>query len=109
LRFRYRGSRHESAVAQLFSLGHIEHFMPKKRSSVRHAQFRGALERSFERKARDFAFETGFDIDVRGSEVFIGKDGQMELLCVAEDPKHFWRTTWQAMAADFPALKRYLF
>jgi hypothetical protein len=83
--------------------------MSKKRSSVRSAQIHGALERSFERKARDFAFETGFDIEVRGVEVFIGKAGQMELLCVAEDASHFWRTTWQAMAAEFPALKRYLF
>jgi hypothetical protein len=83
--------------------------MAKKRVSVKDAEVHSALERSFKRKARDFAFETGQQLEVRGTEVFLQKDGQTQLLCVVDDPRHFWRITWQAMAAQFPALKRYLF
>ena len=83
--------------------------MAKRRVSVKDAEVHSALERSFERKARDFAFETGQQLEVRGNEVFLQKDGRSELLCVVEDSRHFWRITWQTMAAQFPALKRYLF
>jgi hypothetical protein len=83
--------------------------MAKKRVSVKDAEVHSALERSFERKARDFAFETGQQLEVRGTEVFLQKDGQAELLCVVDDARHFWQITWQAMAAQFPALKRYHF
>jgi hypothetical protein len=83
--------------------------MAKKRVSIKDAEVHSALERSFERKARNFAFETGQQLEVRDTEVFLLRDGQPELLCVVEDPRHFWRITWQAMAAQFPALKHYLF
>jgi len=80
--------------------------MPKKRSAITKSEYYGALEKSFERKARDFAFEAGFQLQVRGLEVFVQKDGQSELLCVADSSRHFWRTIWRAMTVQFPALKR---
>jgi hypothetical protein len=81
--------------------------MSKKRSSVKKAEVHG-MEKSFERRARNFAFETGMQIEVQGLEVFIMTDGRKELLCIADDSKHLWRATWQAMAREFPALEKYI-
>jgi hypothetical protein len=39
LQFRYRGSRHESAVAQLFSLGHISHHTIMKPRTITWSEF----------------------------------------------------------------------
>ena len=82
--------------------------MAKKRASVKHAEVHQSLERSFERKVRDFAFEAGIAIDVRGTEVFIEHQGESELLCVVDDSSHFWRIVWRSMCEHFPALSRYV-
>ena len=81
--------------------------MPKKRSSVTKTEWYGALEKNYERKSRDFAFKSGLQLEVRGLEVYIQDDSQSELLCIADDSRHFWRTTWRAMTKHFPALNRY--
>ena len=82
--------------------------MAKKRESVRKTEWFGALERNFERKARDFASQSGFELEVRDHEVFVVRDGRSELLCIADNSRHFWRTTWREMTKQFPALRRYL-
>ena len=82
--------------------------MAKKRASLNHAETHTALERSFERKARGFAFEAGIAIHTRGAEVFLEQEGQAELLCVVDDSSRFWRIVWRSMCEQFPALSRYV-
>jgi hypothetical protein len=81
--------------------------MPQKRSSVSHAENSLGFEKNCEQRARNFAFENNFEMSVSGIEVYIQIEEQKELLCVADDPKHLWHTTWRAMCKRFPALKRY--
>jgi hypothetical protein len=73
----------------------------------KNSEVRQGLERSFERKALNFAFETGMQLEVSGLQTFIRTDEREELLCIADDPKHLWRTTWQAMTVQFPTVNRY--
>jgi hypothetical protein len=82
--------------------------MPKKRASVKHAETRLALERSFERKAGDFEFEAGIAIPVRGAEGYIVHKDPLRRLCVVDDADHFWHIVWRAMCQQFPALSQYV-
>jgi hypothetical protein len=90
-----------------YSLGPTS-LMPKKRASVKHAETRLALERSFERKAGDFEFEAGIAIQVRGAEVYIVHKDPLRRLCVVDDADHFWHIVWRAMCQQFPALSQYV-
>jgi hypothetical protein len=80
--------------------------MPKKRDSVRHAEWAIRYRNKFERLARDIAFEADVQLEVRELQVFIRIDDQEELLCIALQAKRLWHTAWLAMCKRFPQLKR---
>jgi hypothetical protein len=80
--------------------------MPKKRDSVRHAEWGIRYQENFERLARDIAFEAHVQIEVRELEVFIRTGDEEELLCVALHAERLWHTAWRAMCERFPHLER---
>ena len=81
--------------------------MPKKRDSVRRAEWSLRYQTNFERLARDIAFEAGAEIEIREREVFILINRAEEHLCTIDHTKRTWRSIWMAMNERFPALKRY--